>query len=400
MASILPIDGIGVSRIGEGYSGRGPVSRYAAASRRAGVQSVGGGPGDSAFMEVEGDRMYAVKDKPVALGSTGIQVEVRDAVIERPVVYSGGRQITLPAMVERGAAMISAGAGNDFLDIRQDREGNTVLSAAHAGEQVTVNLGAIASLQILSGGGSDDITIQGKRYFGGVQVDAGSGNDTVSVSVADALEQGVTVSGGAGNDHVILSGEGLNALVRGNGGDDVLDAQELTPQEGFALTMDGGDGNDLLWGSPGDDDLIGGAGADWLAGYAGNDHVFGGSGDDWLYGQEGNDWLYGAAGNDVLAAGVGDDSLVGGDGDDALFAGSGVDRLIGGDGVDTFGPLLQDPKELYVLAENDDLYTVSWRHEMRTQPVITSARPYQAEQKYLYDYDSATDYLVDRTRVR
>ena len=208
------------------------------------------------------------------------------------------------------------------------------------------------------------------------------------------------MSGGAGNDHVILSGEGLNALVRGNDGDDVLDAQELTPQEGFALTMDGGDGNDLLWGSPGDDELIGGAGADWLAGYAGNDHVFGGSGDDWLSGQEGNDWLYGAAGNDVLAAGVGDDSLTGGDGDDVLFAGSGVDRLIGGDGVDRFGPLLQDPKELYVLAENDDLYTISWRHEMRTQPVITSARPYQAEQKYLYDYDSATDYLVDRTRVR
>ena len=190
MATILPIDGIGAPRIGEGYGGRGPVNRYDATSRRAGVQSVVGGSGDSAFMEVEGDRMYAVKDKPVALGNTGIQVEVRDAVIERPVVYSGGRQITLPAMVERGAAMISAGAGNDFLDIRQDREGNTVLSAAHAGEQVTVNLGAIASLQILSGGGNDDITIQGKRYFGGVQVDAGSGNDSVSVSVADALVQG------------------------------------------------------------------------------------------------------------------------------------------------------------------------------------------------------------------
>ncbi|MEQ9883901.1 Ig-like domain-containing protein [Pectobacterium brasiliense] len=59
----------------------------------------------------------------------------------------------------------------------------------------------------------------------------------------------------------------------------------------------------------------------------GNDILNGGDGDDILFGQGGNDTLYGGAGNDLLYGGSGDDILIGG---------AGGDTLIGGAGADTF----------------------------------------------------------------
>ncbi|WP_412523451.1 type I secretion C-terminal target domain-containing protein, partial [Shewanella chilikensis] len=57
------------------------------------------------------------------------------------------------------------------------------------------------------------------------------------------------------------------------------------------------------------------------------DIIRGGEGSDILFGQGGNDELYGDNGNDMLFGGNGNDLLVGGNGDD---------RLTGGQGVDTF----------------------------------------------------------------
>jgi Ca2+-binding RTX toxin-like protein len=53
-----------------------------------------------------------------------------------------------------------------------------------------------------------------------------------------------------------------------------------------------------------------------------------------LNGGDGNDVLIGGAGNDILLGGAGDDVLLGGDGDDILDGGEGDDIIIGGDGVD------------------------------------------------------------------
>ncbi|KFX02651.1 hemagglutinin, partial [Pectobacterium betavasculorum] len=59
----------------------------------------------------------------------------------------------------------------------------------------------------------------------------------------------------------------------------------------------------------------------------GNDILNGGAGNDILFGQGGNDTLIGGEGNDLLYGGAGDDTLIGG---------SGGDTLIGGAGADTF----------------------------------------------------------------
>ncbi len=58
-----------------------------------------------------------------------------------------------------------------------------------------------------------------------------------------------------------------------------------------------------------------------VEGGAGNDTLYGGAGGDWLKGGEGNDYLYGHSGQDILQSGRGSDTLYGGLGDDILDGG-------------------------------------------------------------------------------
>ena len=64
-------------------------------------------------------------------------------------------------------------------------------------------------------------------------------------------------------------------MINGLGGDDVIEASGLS---GILLTANGGDGDDVLVGSPGNDTLLGGAGDDVLIGGGGQDVLDGGPG--------------------------------------------------------------------------------------------------------------------------
>ena len=74
----------------------------------------------------------------------------------------------------------------------------------------------------------------------------------------------------AGSDRLTV-----NALA----GDDVVDATGLAADSAL-LTLDGGDGDDVLLGGDGNDTLLGGAGDDVLIGGPGNDTIDGGPGDN------------------------------------------------------------------------------------------------------------------------
>jgi Ca2+-binding RTX toxin-like protein len=90
--------------------------------------------------------------------------------------------------------------------------------------------------------------------------------------------------------------------------------------------VDGGAGNDTLFGMSGNDTMLGGDG---------DDKLWGNSGDDVLDGGDGNDELHGGAGNDVLSDGAGNDIVNGNSGDDTFKAGEGDDVYNGGSGFDT-----------------------------------------------------------------
>jgi hypothetical protein len=74
-----------------------------------------------------------------------------------------------------------------------------------------------------------------------------------------------------------------------------------------------------LRGGPGDDTLMGGSAADKLTG---------GPGNDLLSGHGGADLLYGGPGDDRLLGGPGDDRLLGGPGEDTLLGGFGLNALV------------------------------------------------------------------------
>ena len=179
---------------------------------------------------------------------------------------------------------------------------------------------------------------------GGVLVITGTdAADDVHVTRSIGAETGrnfgfvVTVNG-----EVTVVPEGPARISVGAGrGDDTVNLENVGA--GVRARVEGGDGNDSIYGTPGADRLVGGWGDDVLFGGDGRDRLLGGAGNDELTGQAGNDVLSGGDGDDRLGhvgraadSEAGRDVLQGGRGDDVLFGGDGRDRVRGGKGRDTF----------------------------------------------------------------
>ena len=149
----------------------------------------------------------------------------------------------------------------------------------------------------------------------------------------------------------LIVGAWWSETIQGLDGDDIIFAGHGHD------TIDGGDGNDFIYAGGGNDTISGdgtNAGTDnlWQELETSHDLIFGGVGDDIIDGDLGNDTLYGDAGNDNVNGDVGDDNLSGGSGDDALTdtqghaivdgdagndtitSGNGYDLLWGGEGDD------------------------------------------------------------------
>jgi len=143
------------------------------------------------------------------------------------------------------------------------------------------------------------------------------------------------INGGAGAD-VLNGGAGNDTIEAGDGRDIInggIGADSLLGGAGND-TIYGMNGFDLIHGGDGDDRLSGGAGNDTIFGGAGNDNMLGGLGADKLFGGSGQDAIYGIEGIDLLDGGAGDDWLEGGNGNDTLLGGAGDDTLSGGLGSD------------------------------------------------------------------
>jgi serralysin len=152
-----------------------------------------------------------------------------------------------------------------------------------------------------------------------------------------------TIDGGAGND-VISGGAGAD-IIHGGIGDDTI-----TGGAGTATAVDqlfGDDGNDiikagntdngaLLDGGTGNDQLYGGLAANTMNGGDGNDYLSGGGGQDIMHGNAGNDTLKGGTGAATMSGDDGNDTLQGGAGNEILNGGAGNDKLTGGAGDNTF----------------------------------------------------------------
>lgn len=150
--------------------------------------------------------------------------------------------------------------------------------------------------------------------------------------------------------------------------------------------INGGNGNDLLFGTTGNDTIRGRSGDDILFGEAGNDLLKGGRGQDILFGGIGDDRLYGGGGHDHLIGEDGNDQLYGGNGNDTLIGGAGIDVLSGGNGADTI--YLQGGSDTATGGADADIFVI----DQQTAPT----NPYQAY--VITDFTNGTD-LLDVTAL-
>ncbi|MGJ8609446.1 MAG: hypothetical protein ACSHWY_00025 [Octadecabacter sp.] len=251
-----------------------------------------------------------------------------------------------------GTDTLTGGSGADMFVFNQDGARDVITDFNPSQDRIDLSefgrFYTLAGMGVQATSNGAILTIDGEELQ--IITENGDPLDLYSVSMQNLFNLGhievlqieddppgldITRQGSSGAD-VLDGGDGDDQLF-GNGGNDELDGMA------GADTLYGGAGHDTLDGGTGSDSLFGGNGDDWLSGGAGYDVVDGGNGMDWLYGGLGGDELRGGAGldslwgedgNDILLGDDGDDWLDGGTGNDTLNGGAGHDTLWGGDGAD------------------------------------------------------------------
>ncbi|UVL40665.1 retention module-containing protein [Pseudomonas sp. B21-040] len=153
-----------------------------------------------------------------------------------------------------------------------------------------------------------------------------------------------TVNGGDGNDILFgdlvsfngVAGEGYQAMQAFVAQQTGVDVSKVTTSNVHQFITEHYTAFDVSGAHDGSDTLLGGAGNDILFGSGGNDSLDGGKGNDILLGGTGNDSLMGGQGNDILIGGSGGDTFVwksGDTGNDVIkdFKASEGDRIDLGD---------------------------------------------------------------------
>lgn len=398
----------------------------------AGNDTLDGGPDGSALIGGIGNDIYHIRS------AGDIVVENANEGSDTALVYVNN--YVLEANIENASAELTSGQtvtgnngdnwlhGNVGNDTLIGGAGNDTLIGGTGNDQYVVDSlgdtlvehpgeGIDAAFVLVSG-----YTLDDDVETGVVGIDTGAtltGNDGHNVLIGGQGDD--TLIAGAGNDYIV-GGAGADTMIGGSGNDQYMvdnpgdtivehpgagtdyayvgvngyvlsDDVEIGAVTGYAgVTLTGGHGNTVLWGSPGNDTLIGqqgndiifGAdGADTMMGGAGSDMYFvaslgdniiehpgegidtvyvdvngytladnvelgavgtstgmtlsGNSGDNWLWGNAGDDALHGGTGNDFLSGGAGADTLVGGTGNDVYVVDGQNDVIVenSNEGIDT-----------------------------------------------------------------
>ena len=296
----------------------------------------GGGGGDLLKLRTD-DSFVTLSDSLIKLADGGGQVEYKQFEL---VSYLGGdsaNKVDLSGL-KLQKVELDAGGGEDLLTVSSD-------AALFKFTDTTLVLGTAPSVghkafeAVAAFGGDSANKIDGSLVTGlKLTFDGGGGNDVLLGGAlsdvllgtlgADVLRGGLgddKLGGGLGNDQVTgdggvdtvseegdvnftatstsLVGFGTDVLKSVEGlylvgglHDNVFDASRFKLG---AVTLDGGEGDDILFGSPFADKLLGSLGDDRLTGNQGNDSLFAAEGDDYLDGSTGTDLGDGGPGHDI-----------------------------------------------------------------------------------------------------
>ena len=221
---------------------------------------------------------------------------------------------------------LNGGKGNDQL---YGADGNDTLIGGDGNDRIYGGAGndvltGGTGNDYLEGGAGSDIYIFGSNFGHDVinNYDS-SGNREDIIRFTDNISQADLIFRRTGSNLVISTRQGDNSITvqnyfrneaKGNYQVDFIEftnGTRLNVQDIKKLTQTGTDGDDELYAYSNEDTVLnGGLGNDSLFGANGRDILIGGDGDDKLYGNDGNDILIGGTGNNYLDGGKGIDGYV------------------------------------------------------------------------------------------
>ncbi|NVO29519.1 hypothetical protein HJ526_19030 [Donghicola sp. C2-DW-16] len=247
--------------------------------------------------------------------------------------------------------------GNDLANQITGNSGDNLMRGNGGNDTLTGGLGNDS----LYGGNGDDVILLDEGFD---VLSGGNGTDTILIGdAAGTVDLAVTteqwtrynrdtitgfenVQGGAGDDKIYGSNAN-NLLIGGDGSDRVFGrgGRDVMQLDAGDDTLNGGNGTDTLTVLDDRDTTVDlgvsdaqntGYGLDVVSGF---ENITGGAGDDAFTGNRKSNQLDGGAGDDALNGRDSADTLIGGAGSDTLIGGRGADRLYAGESdgaVDVF----------------------------------------------------------------
>jgi Ca2+-binding RTX toxin-like protein len=246
------------------------------------------------------------------LGSNGVDILIGgdgndfvDGQQGNDVAFLGAGDDTFQWDPGDGSDIVEGQAGVDDLAFNGSNIGE-IMEVSANGQRVrftrnvatiTMDLDDVETIDARMFGGADNLVV---NDLSGTDVTRVAADLAASVGGDDAQPDNVVVSATNGEDVVIVTGTGTNAQVFGLaaqvsvsgaiagsdrvtvnalGEGDVIDASAVAATAAL-LTLDGGEGDDVLIGGDGNDTLLGGPGDDVLIGGPGADTIDGGTGDN------------------------------------------------------------------------------------------------------------------------
>jgi len=369
---------------------------------------------DTLFGDMLANRIEGAGGNDRITGGAGNDTMLGGFGIDDLSYFNATGGVTVDLSNQGVAQNVGGGQGIDTFNFFEN-----LLGSGSFGDTLTGD----GNANLIVGYGGDDSIVAGG---GDDTVNGGAGADTIRGGDADDLivgfdgldwlygdDGGDTIFGGAGNDRMF--GQVGDDVLDGGAGDDILNGstgidtadystasdnlginlniagfQSVSASQGIDQLIDienvnGGSGDDVIFGNAAANDLQGGLGQDRLSGGGGNDTMDGGSGavvdflnyyfaggvtvdlgnqgvaqgigggqgidtftnmegvlgsntgNDSLQGDAGDNTFQGYGGDDTIDGGAGNDYIVGGGGGDVLRGDGDDDTILGDDGNDLIG---------------------------------------------------------------
>ena len=281
-----------------GLAGNDSISAAGLAAQTIGL-TLDGGPGDDTLVGSQGvDTLIGGDGNDTITGGKGNDLALMGAGDDTFVWNPGDGSDTVEGQDGSDTMLFNGANVAEHVDLSAN--GNRLRFFRDVAN-ITMDTAGVEQVDFNALGGADQVTVHDLSGTDVKRVNIDESNPAGS-GAGDGQADRVIVEGTAGDDAITAVGSngatrvgGLAETVTITGaepandtltinaldGNDNVDASKLAASAG-KLTIDGGNGNDVLIGGEGDDVLTGGAGDDLLIGGPGQDTLDGGTGNNTL----------------------------------------------------------------------------------------------------------------------